>query len=419
MQGVYKMGGNKQWIRVQRGAQAVLNAALLPLATVASFPEAMLPLYNGGVKAYARALPSAIGTAALQVGKMIHKDFLKLDKTRAMIITEQIRKSGDIAVMERLNALWSGDTGGWSNVVFRLNMLHYWTKWMNHLSVGTYDAMVKDYFKSKVAGKKTGLFRGEEVRMERLMEYYGLDVAEGMAWSRGGSKLEGPFFEKLKRGAHMFAEDSVLTPNPAILPLWHSNPNLAWLRHLKTFPTLIGNKVMAKWGTEIIKGYRDQGMPISGGRAGMYTIGTGMGLVGTAMLSNVIIDFIRYGEDGNPLYKKKYKNLSDNQRMVLRALERAGIFGMGNYVFDSIFHSYTGAAGVFMGPMVAKADLLFKALADGIIKGDPRALARELVKLTPVLNVNKKVRDNAIKELTEFFTENTFMDNIPGGRRRP
>ena len=417
MQGVYKMGGNKQWIRFQRGAQAILNAALLPLATVASFPEAMLPLYNGGVKAYARALPSALGTAALQVGKIIHKDFLNLDKTRAMIITEQIRKSGDIAVMERLNALWSGDTGGWSNAVFRLNMLHYWTKWMNHLSVGTYDAMVKDYFKSKVAGKKTGLLRGEEVRMERLMEYYGLDVAEGMAWSRAGSKLEGPFFEKLKRGAHMFAEDSVLTPNPAILPLWHSNPNLAWLRHLKTFPTLIGNKVIAKWGTETWKGIHDQGMQISGGRAGMYTIGTGMGLVGTAMLSNVIIDFIRYGEDGNPLYAKKYKNLSDIQKMVLRAVERAGIFGMGNYVFDSIFHSYTGAAGVFMGPSVAKADLLFKALADGLIKGDPRALARELVKLTPVLNVNKAVRDDRIKQLTDFFKENTFMDNVPG--RRP
>ena len=72
-----------------------------------------------------------------------------------------------------------------------------------------------------------------------------------------------------------------------------------------------------------------------------------------------------------------------------------------------------------MGPMVAKADLLFKALADGIIKGDPRALARELVKLTPVLNVNKAVRDDAIERLTDFFKENTFMDNIPGGRRRP
>ena len=346
MQGAYKMGGNKTWIKTQRWGTNFLNAALLPLATVASLPEAALPLYNGGIKAYGKAMPKAIGAGILMVGKAIKKDFklFGIDKTRAMIITRQIRKSGDIAAMERMNALFQGDSTALGNFVFRANLLYYWTKWMNHLSVATYDAMVKDYFKSKVSGKKTGLVKDEEIRMERLMEYHGLDIAEGMQWARDKAPLKGPFFEKLKRGAHMFAEESVLTPNPATLPLWHSNPNLMWLRHLKTFPTLIGNKVVAKWGTEIYKGYHDQGMKISGGRAGMYTIGTGMGLVGTAILSNVIIDFIRYGEDGNPLYKKKYKNLSDNQKMVLRAVERAGIFGMGNYVFDSIFHSYTGAA---------------------------------------------------------------------------
>ena len=102
--------------------------------------------------------------------------------------------------------------------------------------------------------------------------------------------------------------------------------------------------------------------------------------------------------------------------MVLRAIERAGVFGMGNFAFDSIFHSYTGAAGVFMGPSVAKADLLFKAISDGLFKGDPRGLARELVKITPILNVNKKERDAAIKRLTEFFKENTFMDNVKGNR---
>jgi hypothetical protein len=319
--------------------------------------------------------------------------------------------------MERMNALFQGDTSWFGNAVFRLNLLHYWTKWLNQVSVGVYDSMVKDYFKSKAAGKRTGLTKGEEVRMERLMEYYGLDMAEGMAWSRGGAKLEGPFFEKMKRGAHIFAEDSVLTPNPAILPLWHSNPNLGWLRHLKTFPTLIGNKVMAKWGTETYKGFHDQGMRISGGRAGLYTVGSGASILATAMAANEIIDVIRYGgRENNPLYKKKYKGFTDLEIIVLRAVERAGIFGMGNFIFDSVFHSYTGAFGVFMGPTFTKSEALYKAFAQGILKGNPKSLARELVKMTPALNVNKEVREEAIKELTKFFVENTLMDNVKGRR---
>ena len=412
MQGVYKMGGHKGWIRFQRLWTNLLNAALLPLATVASLPEAALPLYNGGFRAYIKAMPPTIGSVMLMFGRAIKKDFRGTDKTRQMIIAEQIRKAGDVATMERMNALFQGDTSVLGNVVFRLNLLHYWTKWMNHLAVGTYDAMVRDYFKARVAGKKTGLVKGEEVRMERLMEHYGLDIAEGMAWARADAPLKGPFFEKLKRGAHIFAEDSVLTPNPSTLPLWHANPNLMWLRHLKSFPTLIGNRVIAKWGTETYKGFHDQGMPISGGRAGMYTLGTGMSLLLVADLSNDITDFIRYGDNGNPLYKEKYKNFSEREIKILRAVERAGMFGMGNFVFDSLFHSYTGTAGVFLGPSVAKGDaLIAKALiGQGIIKQNPKGLARELVKMTPVLNVNTEIREEAIKVLEKFLRENTFMD---------
>ena len=414
MQGAYKMGGHKGWIKTQRWTTNFLNAALLPLATVASLPEAALPLYNGGIKAYGKALSPAIGTAILSVGKAIHKDFkaFGIDRTRSMIISQQIRKAGDVAAMERINALFQGDSSMLGNIVFRANLLYYWTKWMNHLAVGTYDAMVKDYFKSKAAGKRTGLTKGEEVRMERLMEYYGLDLAEGIAWSKAKAPLKGPFFEKLKRGAHLFAEDSVLTPNPATLPLWHSNPNLGWLRHLKTFPTLIGNRVVAKWGNEIYKGFQDQGMPISGGRAGTYAIGTGMGILLTADLSNHIIDFLRYGDKGNPLYEQRFgERLSERQIRVLRAIERAGLLGMGNFVFDSMFHSYTGIVGIFMGPTVAKGDALFKALfAEGLAKQNPKSLARELVKITPALNVNKEIRDDAIIVLEEFLRENTFMD---------
>ena len=116
-------------------------------------------------------------------------------------------------------------------------------------------------------------------------------------------------------------------------------------------------------------------------------------------------------DDIAPNHVQRFKKLSESERRVLRAIERAGLFGMGNFVFDSMFHSYTGIVGIAMGPTVAKGEALFKAFfAEGLVKQKPKALARELVKLTPALNVNKEIRDEAIKTLENFLKENTFMD---------
>ena len=265
-------------------------------------------MYHGGIKAYSEAMGRELfHTLPLQIGRAINKDFKLFgkDKTRSMIITEQIRKAGDIAAMERMNQMFAGDFTWAGNLVFRANGLYYWTKWMNNLAVGTFDAMARDYFTRKAAGKKLNMWPAEELRMQKLMEYYRLDLKEGIKWAKEGHKLEGAFFEKLKKGALTFAEDSVLTPNPAIVPLWHSNPGLAWLKHLKAFPTLIGNTVLRRWAMDINHSFRDNGMPLVSGRNATYAVGTGMAMLLTAHLSNVITDEIRYGEE-NPFYKTKF-----------------------------------------------------------------------------------------------------------------
>ena len=61
---------------------------------------------------------------------------------------------------------------------------------------------------------------------------------------------------------------------------------------------------------------------------------------------------------------------------------------------------------------------MYKALAQGFLKRNPKALARELVKITPVLNVNKEEREKSIKELEKFLIENTFMDKTGSKLRR-
>jgi len=404
-QHIYKSDTYKKWITFQKGYITLLNAALLPLASVASLTEAPLPMYHGGVRAYSKAMGRELfHTLPLQLLRSKNKD-IKLfgkDKTRSMIITEQIRKAGDIAAMERMNQMFAGDFTVAGNLVFRANGLYYWTKWMNNLAVGTYDAMVRDYFTRKAAGKKLNMFPQEEVRMQKLMQYYGLDLAEGIKWAKEGHKLEGAFYEKLKKGALTFAEDSVLTPNPAIVPMWHSNPGLAWLKHLKAFPTLIGNTVLRRWGADINQAYRDNGMPLVSGRNATYAVGTGMAMLLTAHISNILTDEIRYGEE-NPFYKTKFPD--DKTRWMIRAAERWGIAGVSQFGLDAIFHSHgAGKLSVVLGPAFSKSERMLTAATSG----NPRALAREMARMTPVANVPSEWVDS----LTDFYEE--FLINNLG-----
>ena len=401
--------------RSQQGWLSFLNFAILPLATVASTPEIVLPLYHGGVKAYAKGIGTELGvTLPLQILKLIKRDakWFGVDKTRSMQMAAEIRKAGDIAAMERMNQLFAGDFTAFSNVVFRINMLYYWTKFMNGLAVGTYDIMVQNYFKDKAAGKRPGLSKGEEGRMNALIEYYGLDLKQGINWVRAGAPLKGEFYKKLKAGAITFAEDSVLTPNPSTMPLWHSNPNFAVFKHLKSFPTLIGNKVLSRWYRDTRQEFRNKDVYATGMQMNRaFSAGGAMLLL--AHLSNVITDEVRYG-GRNPIYSEKFgKGLTQH---IIRAVERAGFLGMGNFVFDAIFHAHGSPLTTAAGPTASKLE----ALINAVRTGNSGPISKELAKLTPIANVNREY----MEWWANLYEENLILPFTPftkkkkeGGRR--
>ena len=413
-QGIYKSNTAKWWVKTQKAYITLLNMALLPLATVASMPESALPYYHGGLKAYRKALPQELFvTLPTQIARAINRDWKgrEKDKTRSMLMVEAINKAGDIAAMERANQLFAGDFTIGNNVLFRANGLFYWTKWMNHLAVSTFDFMAQDYFTRKAQGKKSGLRPEEEIRMEKLMDYYDLPAKEGIQWVKDGAKLEGPFFEKFKKAALIFAEDSVLTPNPAIVPLWHSHPGFAMVKHLKAFPTLIGNTVLRRWGADTFKAFHENGIPLQG-RNATYAVSTGMIMILLAHLSNVITDQIRYGEE-NPFYKQTFKD--DRYRWLIRAVERWGIMGPAQFGLDALFHSHgTGKLAVFLGPGFNKAE----RFASAALSGNARTLGRELSRITPVGNVRDEWREGLADMYTQFISDNMGFDIKDSSGRR-
>jgi len=392
-----------------------LNMSVLSWATISSMPEAILPLYHGGAKSYAKALGKELGiTVPLKLLKLVKRDikWFGKNKTRSMKIAAEIRKAGDVAAMERMNQMFAGDFTWASNAVFRINFLYYWTKFMNSLAVGTYDVVVQDYLKAKAAGKKTSLTATQERRLENLMDYHGIDVAQGINWVKAGAPLEGRFYENFKRGALMFAEDSVLTPNPAVVPLWHSQPGLAWLKHLKAFPTLMGTKVVSRMYRDVRQEFRDKDLKATG-MATSGVIGTGIAMMMVAHLSNTIQDEVKFGGE-NPIYKDKF---GDNWWVKpLRALEKTGMVSMGQFGFDAIYHSNGSPLVTLMGPLASKSNSLAAAMATG----NRRSIAREFAKLTPYGNITAKGVDAMSDWYYDVFTTLGIGDppeETRGGRK--
>ena len=401
---------------IQMTAITALNASVLSWATVSSMPEIMLPLYHGGIKSYVKALGNEVGiTLPLKLLRLIKRDirWMGKNKTRSMKIAAEIRKAGDVAAMERMNQMFAGDFTWASNAVFRINFLYYWTKFMNQLAVGTYDVAVQDYLKAKSAGKRTGLSKSEERRMEALMDYHGIDVAQGINWVKAGAPLKGKFYENFKKGALMFAEDSVLTPNPATVPLWHSNPGLAWLKHLKAFPTLMGTKVVSRMYRDVRQELREKELYATGVTAS-GVIGTGIAMMMVAHLSNTIQDEIKYGGK-NPIYADKFGE--GWQAKTIRAIEKVGFASMGQFGFDAVYHSSGNPLATLAGPLISKINSLWAAMNTG----NRRSIAREFAKLTPYVNVTAKSVDNWTEKYFWLFTElgiGEAPSTPSGGRRR-
>ena len=384
------------------------NIILLPYVVIKSFPEAAMPLYYGGIKAYVRAMPKVAGDAILSTGKLIWKDFdgAGLSKSTGMEISEAIVKSATTELTEMLNKMYSGDFSVVSNYNFRLNGLVYWVNAMNKLSINVYDIMWSNYFKDINKGKydKPGWLRNQEnQRMLYLADYYGINVKEGLKWHKNKKPAEGAFYDSYIKGAHRFAEDNVLTPNPGSTPMWHSNPYMQIVRHLKTFPTLMGNKIIMQWYRDTVQKGVMKGNVYMAGRNGTYAFITGVYAMTLAMAAYQLADYIKHGGE-NPSYDKRFGNKDIG--VFVRSFETAGLFGPYNIFFDAFFHSYgQSPTDVIAGPTISKLNTFVQKITNSVTKKNATPLASELAKNTPGINVRvewsnwlKKNLENAMQE---------------------
>jgi hypothetical protein len=418
IQGIYLSDVPKWWNTSQKVTITALNASLLQLATIASLPELALPLYYGGAKAFIKGGGQSLKHMTIGLGRQVHKDFMKMSKDDQTVMLELINKAGDAAAMERMHATFSGDMTYFNDAIFRLNGMYYWTRFMNQMSVNTYSHLMKQKFGAMIKDEgKMKTITKEEI--DFLEHYVGKDgLNEGMQWARDGFPLEHKFKERLLNGALTFAEESVLSPNASITPMWHSNPYLKILSYLKAFPVTMGNQILKRWYWDVADELKKKHY-MHGASQLSKVVGTGMSMIVLSYLGNQMSDWIRYGGD-NPNFDE------DFETKVLRALERSGLSGPANPIFDAIVHSYGQPPYIVaMGAVASKTDRMLQAIMSAVKERDARPLAREQAKIIapiifPFYGLRDDVQDNLADQLQDIYESwfDVWFESRGSGRAR-
>lgn len=405
---------SRNWIAIEnpsirtgtRASVAFMNAVTLPLAVFTSMPEAMLPLYHGGIKAYAKAIPPTLATAAANSARAIYAG---MPKTYAQKFSEMMLKSSDLAATERVSAMYNGDVNAINSITFRANFLHTWTKTMNILSAETFRAMTNDFLKAEAKGKAKGKSdrwwnKAEHERMRTLLNRLGMDVNEGIKWVERGMPKEGdPFFDTQYRTAAVnFVHDNVMTSRPSVRPMWHSIPHLAPLAHLKGFPSMFGNIVMKRAYHDTIGEFR-QRRYYSGMRNTAYALGTGYAMLMVADMAYDIKDRAKYG--GNLPASRLNETTFER---YMRLTDSAGFLGGWSTVKAGLTAKteWGGTSWMAMlGPTVAKSGDLLDGFYTGMSGGGWRPYARSLINITPGVSINRTIKAEAIDEVEAFLNE--------------
>ena len=393
--------------KFQRGVLAGTNLALLPLVTLVSTPELLVPLSKVGVGDFVRAMPHTLGIVARRTARRIYND---IPKNQREMMFEATSAAMDAMSQERMLALFSGEASALDALTFKMYGLHHFTRFSKLSAVNAFVSHMESLLKAAESEKSfnrwkaQGGFTGARAaRLQEFLDYYGMDLVEGLEWQRAGRPNSGTFYNKMVRGALRFSEDSVLTPNPATVPLWHSNPHLAWLKHLSTFPAMMMTRVMQPWMRNMSTQRNNFNPMLYGPQVGA-TIG---GMLAMGYFINQLTDMLRWGSASDtPFEKTAFKE-------GIRAFERVGFLGPLSKITDSVFYSKYGLFSTVFGPSVALAGEASIYTKDILTKGQTTQMSKFLAKNASIFGRLEGTRD----PLTDLINDN--LKEVARGLRGP
>lgn len=305
------------------------NIRLLPLAIFSSLVDSQGIMVRGGT------VGEAFSTFKRGMKEVV-KNFQKDPKSDAMTdLAEAIGTIDNAHLVHTLGASYSqgmvGDRGRAINdTFFRLNLMEQYNSSMR---VGATEAALN--FIARHATKP-----GEH--SERYLRELGLSAADVKLDAHGRPKvLESDGLSlmeaaKMKAAVNRWVDGAVLRPDAVDKPIWMSDPHYALVAHLKQFVYSFHETILKRVVHEA--------------QHGNYAPGAALASYVPMMLAADMVKGIIQGGGEQPDWKDGW----GPGDYLWSAMERAGLFGTGQFAIDALSDVQRGGSGVgaLSGPTV-------------------------------------------------------------------
>ena len=243
--------------------------AYLPLATLSSLTEAMIPLAKAPLNANVKGMQSAVTRGhkifTTEIGSILKEkhnmkpDEIVQEMNRVFIAVDEAM--GDVTNRISGEGLQNEFLKKQARRFYRFNLLVPWTKTVQLAAFSTGKDLIRDNL-TKLNKFKTG---GENIlseiapmKIQKLRSELfdlGIDVEDGIRWLNAGAKQSDAFYnEQLVRGAGRFT-NSIILPTAresARVPTYMTNPKIDIFTQFLRYPTVFGNTILKNFARDTI-----------------------------------------------------------------------------------------------------------------------------------------------------------------------
>jgi hypothetical protein len=305
------------------------NIRLLPLAIFSSAVDSQGIMVRGGT------VGEAFSTFKRGMKEMV-KNFQSDPKSDAMTqLAEAIGTVDNAMLVHTLGASYSqgmvGNTGRHINdTFFRANLMEQYNTSMR---VGATEAAMN--FLVRHATKPSE-------HSARFLRELGIEARDVQVDANGRPKMlesDGLTLEqsaKMKAAVNRWVDGAILRPDAVDKPVWMSDPHYALVAHLKQFVYSFHETILKRVVHEAQHGNYSPAMALASYVPMMIAADMAKGLI--------------QGGGSQPAWKDNW----DAQDYVWSGMERAGLFGVGQFVLDMLTNIHRGGSGIgaLAGPTI-------------------------------------------------------------------
>ena len=390
IQGKYKPLKDKRMQAIQKWGLTSGYIYTLPLVGLTALSEPLIILSRINPK---YALFGGLNAAYNGLAAGLRTVFPKLPRTESEKVFRGIVQGLDGTLADRF-----GDLAGVTvsrkvgNVFFRATLLTTLTQISRDMAFQAARLQMRDDLRTVRRYTDAGVPKTREfVDARKRLTAQGIvnpmeDVVQG--WANGLYQGQGDP-ELIRKVMSKTVDEFIMSPNAVNRPLWMSNPHLATVAQLKGFTAAFGNIVGARL-------YRDVLVPLFKGRmpdADIVRYGVALAsIMAVSMFAQGLRDQIRYGDDSD---ESPFSKL-DGKEKLTESILRTGILGTSTMGIEALNAQKYGSnfLAAIAGPVISQITNMGQAGYGYLFNDEPRALAREITNLVPLLRNLPLVRDS-------------------------